>query len=526
MSGIPYIAPTIVRRGLAWSGVAFAALHAGATGALAAQILIDHAEVNVLSATLAWLSSTITLEYLRLSRAFESAPLSSFALLGMCVTSQWGALVAQSAAWTPVAENLREPIRTFSLLAIFQGVAILAHLIHRSLGFLVLLRNLASNGLSRLGIFEVPSPGTLWLMGAVGFAAYAVAHSPGDVNLGDRLLAGFWPFAWAPFLIPILHARHGPTYCRLRLHGSLLAVYAVTNVGLAMALNARVLMVQGGTTAALMTLLILLKSEGHFSSRGLWRLVLFLLLALALVQPLGYLATAMAVARADRGHISQLELLKETIDVLKDASAVENFREQVKTDSKLSAYDETYIANSVVARFVVTKFQDNVFYFGKNLSDQEHDGLAQEEISRVWSMLPYPVLRGFKIPVDKLILGHSTADYYANLRTGVPLGGLKAGSLLGDCLALFDEAAGVVYLAYCLVAFFFWETLSRVEGSGAAQVSVLAMLQVYVLFTLGINNESLAGGLAFEVRAFWQNLAFYLLTYLLARMVFPPFRPV
>jgi hypothetical protein len=231
----------------------------------------------------------------------------------------------------------------------------------------------------------------------------------------------------------------------------------------------------------------------------------------------------MAIARADRGHIPPLELLKETIDVLKDAKAIEHFREQVKTDSRLSAYDETYIANSVVARFVVTKFQDNVFYFGKNLSDQEHEALAREQTGRLWSMLPYPILRAFKVPVDKQILGYSTGDYYANLRAGVTLGGLKAGSLLGDCLALFDEAAAVAYLGYCLLTFFFWESLSRFDKSGA-QISVLAMLQVFGLFMLGINNESLAGGLAFEIRTFWQNLAFYLATYLPARMVFPAFR--
>jgi hypothetical protein len=508
---------------MSWAGLASATFQIACIGAFAAQLLIDSSDNNILAASLALLSSSVTLAYLRLSRAFATLPLSSFAVLGLCLTTQWGALVAQSTAWTPIVENLRDPVRTFALLGAFQCVAIVAHVIHRTLRPLIRAREFGARALRHLGIFDVPAAGSLWVMGAVGFAGFAIGAAPGEVDLGDRLLAGFWPFAWAPFIIPILHARHGAAYCNLRLHGAALVVYAVMAVGLAMALNYRILMIQGATTTALMTLLIVLRSDRRFDPRTLWKVGPLVLIAVALTQPLAYLATAMVIARADRGHVSPIELLQETLNVLQDEGAIRRHREGAKADSKLSAYDETYIANTAVARFVETKFHDNAFFFATDLSDRERDGLEHEVVDRAWSQLPYPVLRAFKVSVDKNILSHSVGDYYANLRTGVPLEGLKTGSLLADCLALFEEFAPIVYLLLCLALFWVWDAQSMRDAAGGVQISVLAMLQAYRLFTYGITNESLPGGLGLFLRGFWQNLLFYLLIYWMAKTLFPSF---
>jgi hypothetical protein len=425
-SAVPsfYAAPRLSQASLSWSKLAYAVLHGLSLSAFVAQALISSLDTNLLTAALALASATISLEYLRRSQAFLLLPLSSFAVLGLCLTTQWGALVAQSITWTPIVENLRDPVGTFVMLGLFQCVAIVAHLIHRGFHPLVQARTIGANVLWRLRIFEIPAPVSLWLMGAVGFVSFVIGAAPGEVNLGDRLLAGFWPFAWAPFTIPILSLRYGPAYCNLRLHTLALAVYVLMTVALAMALNYRNLMAQGATTTALMMLLTVLTSERPFRWQIFWRLVPVMSIAALVARPVSDLSTAMLIARGDRGHVPPIELLKETYETFQDADAIRKMRESFNTDSRFSAYDEAYISNSVLARFVVTKFHDNAFYFGRDLSDRERDELTKEESDRVWATLPYPVLRAFKIPQDKSSLGHSIADYYANLRNGFPIGRL------------------------------------------------------------------------------------------------------
>jgi hypothetical protein len=502
-----------------------AALQFSGLASFGAQLLIDLSDTNIIAASLALGSSTVTLQYLRLSKSFATLPLSSFALLGFCVTTQWGALVAQSAAWTPIAENLRDPIRTFGMLGLFQCVVILAHLLHRTLRPLVQARDFGSKALARLGIFEIPAPGSLWFLGAVGFAAYAIAASPGEVDLGDRLLAGFWPFAWAPFLIPILHLRYGSAYCNLRLQGALLGVYALMAFGLAMALNYRVLMIQGAFTAGLLAFLVALQDERPFRARVVWILALLALVAAVAAGPIADLATAMVITRGDRGHVSPVELFKRTVDAFQDKQAIQRYRETAQSDSRLSAYDETYLANPLIARLVETKYYDNTLFFTKDLSFREREGVVHEVIDRAWAMFPYPVLRALKIPGDKRVLGYSLGDYYAHLSVGTPLAGFRTGTMLADFMVLFGEAGPVFYLLLCLALLLFMDAQCLTREGGQPQISVFAMLQTYRLFTYGVTNESVDTPLGFFVRGFWQTLALYVLTYWMTKIVFPPFRP-
>jgi hypothetical protein len=107
------------------------------------------------------------------------------------------------------------------------------------------------------------------------------------------------------------------------------------------------------------------------------------------------------------------------------------------------------------------------------------------------------------------------------LRTGVPLEGLKTGSIEADLIAMFEGAALPIYFFLCLGLFLFWDALSLVRGPQNVQISVLAMLQVYRLFTYGATNESLVQALALFIRGFWQNLVFYLVVFSVTKIVFP-----
>ena len=119
----PTLEPAASSSALTRSDAAFIALHAMSVVSFVLQVFLSHSYENVLSALIVLLSATLTFAYLRQTQAIREVPLSSFAVLGLCVTTQWGALVGQTLMWSPVAENLRIPLRTFAYLAGFQMVA-------------------------------------------------------------------------------------------------------------------------------------------------------------------------------------------------------------------------------------------------------------------------------------------------------------------------------------------------------------------------------------------------------------------
>src|ERR1700712_571740 len=98
------------------SDAAFSFMYWTMHASLLAQIFIDPTIINISSAGIIWCSSALTIGYLQRSGAFFELPVSAFAVLGLCLTTQWGALTAQSAAWISVSENLWNPVRTFSWL--------------------------------------------------------------------------------------------------------------------------------------------------------------------------------------------------------------------------------------------------------------------------------------------------------------------------------------------------------------------------------------------------------------------------
>src|ERR1700691_958430 len=109
------------RRAIIGSLIAMALL------ALPLQIVIDSSVNNVASVCLVLASSLCMLLYIGCSKALETQPLSTFAIFGFCVTSQLGALLVQTAAWTALSSSLYDPLYTFGTLAFYQAIAILVH---------------------------------------------------------------------------------------------------------------------------------------------------------------------------------------------------------------------------------------------------------------------------------------------------------------------------------------------------------------------------------------------------------------
>jgi hypothetical protein len=482
------------------------------------QCVIDPSAENIASVCIVMVSSLCVLAYIKWGGAADAQPLSTIALFGFAVTSQVGALLVQTAFWTPLRLSLYNPMLTFGALALYLGIAILAHRVYRFFSVPVTDRVGIIRGVfTWAGVYRVPSAGSLWAMSVLGLASFALS---GHEGIAARIAAGFNFFAWAPFLLPLYMREIGPSYCNAARNKILLAGYTFLVVLMGIALNVRVVMFIGVVTVALIYLLIGMRSDAPMKKKYLKQIGIVALIMLALAVPLSDLATSMAIARGARGHVSPVEMIKRTLSVWRRPGLIAEYRRERSAVSRFAAYDEHYIANPLLARFVETKFHDNAFHFAGALTTEESkDQLRKVTMDAIWAALPTPVLRFLHIGVDKDDLNYSMGDYLAYLSRGLPLGGRKTGSMFAQGQAVLGPLFPILYGALCVFVFGLMDLLTLRGAGRRVELSALAMMNLWIFFYRGITADALSNLFVFIFRDFAQTVVIYVIVFAIVRLM-------
>ncbi len=489
--------------------------------AFSAQFAIDFSSENIATACIVLASALSILMYINWTRAMQTHPLSTFVILGFCITTQLGALFAQSAEWASLSGGLRQPMETFSTLAFYQGVALAAHAIYRTFSSRQPLgASLPRYLLEKSGLYAIPPAGALWFMGVIGFFGYLIA---GGEDVGNRISAGFKFLTWAPFLIPIYIVQFGAAYADARRNYFFLAIWISAVALLGLVMNARSVLFTGVVTVGLIYLLLGLRNHNRIRGKQVFRLGVALVVLLALIAPLSDLATAMLISRKDREKASPQQMLEKTLTVMKRPYLIEQYRNRDKAAAKYSTYDEAYIANPVFTRLVETQFHDNALYFSSYLTPAGKENLAEVTVQWLWGILPQPVLDMLKIDVDKSKLGFTVGDYLAYERYGLTLGGHKTGSVFAQGEALLGMFFPIIYLAICLALFYLMQLMTVRLKSGQIVLAAPVMMMIWEFFISSITGESLNQLLGFVLRTLVQAILIYLSMYQCSRLFTRPF---
>jgi hypothetical protein len=480
------------------------------TLALPAQFVIDPSIENVACACIVFASSLCALLYLRGTSALKYYPLSSFAILGFCVTSQLGALLVQTFALTPIRHSLYDPLYTFGTLAFYQAIAIAVHITYRF--FSAPKSNnpgLARSLLAWTGLYRVPSCGTLWYLGCFCLPSLMLFGQEGVLV---KISNAFIFLVWAPFLIPFYSRELGKSYCNAKLNRVLLVGYFGVIGLMGLAMNARGVMFTGLITIALIYLLAGMRSDEILPAHAVAKLSALAIVLLLFAGPLADLTTSMAIVRQARGKIPAAVMIRTTLHVWGQPSMIAAYRADQEARARYSSYDEYYISNPMLARLVETKFYDNAFHFAQSLkTDAAKARLRDISLQFVVAGLPTPVLHALGIPIDKDDLNYSMGDYLAYLSRGIPLGGRKTGNMFAQGIALFGPLFPFLYALICLALFGLMDLLTIKSPSGQAQLSALGMLQIWTFFLSGIVYESLHKVIHLFLRNFLQTILVYLL---------------
>lgn len=487
--------------------------------ALPVQCLIDPSAVNIGAVCIVVTSSLVLLSYIKWGGAAEDQPLSTIALFGFLVTTQLGALLVQTVYLTPLRYSLYTPLYTFGTMAFYQAIAMLMHVIYRFFH----LHRAGEEGVIRgfvrwSGIYTVPPSGALWFMAFVGLCSFVLSSREGILS---KIGSGFNFLAWAPFLIPIFIREIGPTYCNARRNLSGLAVYTGFVILMGIALNVRVIMLIGVITVALIYFLIGIRNTAPLQRKSLIKLGVAALVMAALSVPVSNLTTAMAIARGSRGKLPPIAMIQKTISIFRRPALIEEYRRENSSASRTAAYDEFYIANPLLARFVETKFHDNMLHSASLItSDLARDRLWQATSNATWSALPTPLLKVFDVYVDKHDLEFSMGDYMVHLTRGLPLAGHKTGSMFAQGIALMGPLFPMVYALIIFLKFALMDLLQIRNESGGSRLSALAMMSLWIYFYRGAVQDAISNDVTFIIRNFAQTLLIYVIILGVTRIMF------
>lgn len=479
------------------------------------QWMIDPHIENLNCVVLVLLSSSLVIQYLWRSKAPIDHPLSSLALLGMCVTTQYAALVAQTLDWTSFTALLRWPQTTFLVLAMVQVLAVGTHWVHRHLAATRAMSDgLAQQVLAPLGALSVPPINTLWIMTAIGLVAMATARGTATGDVGGKALHAFSFLAYMPFLILLYHRRLGDAYCDMKKQGPLILAYMALLVLVAMARNGRQLLAIGPVQAGLIFLVYFLHDPTPITTRTIRRLAALVAVVTIGIVLFADLAVAMVINRDKVAILQPRELIEETIKTLADRPRLQQYRQAAQDGAEFKRYDEAYLDNPVIARFSETKFHDNNIHIATRTSNAERRAIWQLTEDKVLAILPQPLLDAMDLKVDKNELMFTFADYNRYLTEGPDgtLGGYATGSMWGHIIALFGLAwAPLVVVLTLLPSYVILDGFSR-RGQGF-DVAPMAMCSTWVIFIYGLGGDSLVYNIGFYLRDFPQRLLLYMLVY-------------
>jgi hypothetical protein len=476
---------------------------------VAAQFAIKFNYDNVLASLAAGIGIFCLTSYLWFSRPFDDTPLSSLALFGFCVTSEFAALVAQTTQGLEFIYFLRDPVRTFAMLTGVQCVAIAVHYAYRKFEPLYGFRDwLAHTLMSPLGLHAVPKPAALWLLSVPGM----LSMLQGGAGFGDvsgKALQAMEFLVWMPFLILAYQRQFGKAYSDSKSQWIWVSLYAVLIMGAAVARNARGLMFMGPVSVVLLYMLVAVREKGPMPARSVTRVAGALALVAIAVVVFADLATAMAVVRSKRDDVKNWELVKETYETVMDRSKIEAYRETVFLEGRASNFDEIYISNPILNRFSETKFHDNMIFFSRGMNEADRSRVIDENLNKVVTLLPQPALDFLELKIKKNDFSFSMGDIYVNAVTGADLGSFVTGSIWADAFVIFGMFWPFAVGMMLLVVYVQLDSLTRLDAGHF--ISPVGLCMAWTIFIYGIGGESFAVKAAMLLREIPQRLMFFVL---------------
>lgn len=483
-----------------------------------AQILFFNT-INTISALLVAFISYVTFSVIFRSNVFPKAMFASFIVISFNISILSGPLIFQTLFLTPVINNLQVPLRVFFFSSLFQIALLISLLLYTNLSFFPLFSKKLNSSLKKIGVMKVPTKLQLWIMGTIGLSVtfyYASLNAMGGVEYGDvgnKFLFSLKFLTYAPFLILFRNQMSEKKYPLKRIDFILLSLYFTILLIGAIALNSRGTFAQAILIVVMLTILFILVQQ--ISIKKIKKRLIIIVLLMGFLQPvLSDLAIAMVLARSDRGKVSPAELVMKTIEIYQNKQQIEDRIKKdrlEKTTIVSNEYNEYYIDNTFLSRFLNIKFVDNMFALESTINGKNSEKILEITNQKILATLPTPILKMFGINIDKSKISFSMGDYMLYLDGKTFLGGFKVGSSVAHIFAIFGWFSYLIVIIIFTIVFMVVESLTQ-KNNGIIKVSPILMLMVLSLYYLA-SGDSFVNIITFILRTLPQNIFIYLLIF-------------
>jgi|GEM_PF-1320259 len=499
------------------------------------QVLISADADNMSCAILALVGSmAVTIAMIRPAN-MRYRPLSSWMVLLFAGANLAGPLLAKTLEFEPLTYNLTLPVTSF-LYSVLGGMSfVVGHYLYSKISALNRARRTMTMKIMRpMGLFREPTVKQMWIMGFAGVLCmmyiYIIAGKNAEETGGifAKFLAGIIPFAYAPFLqvFSFMYKERAKISRRTAIT---LSLYFVFILALALARNSRATFAIPLATGGLCVIIGVLSGRLPRNFLRPRVLVPALLVGVFLMPMVTNLAIAMQIVRSQKGKVSGVELLQLSLAKYQDTQAIEEF--VIERAEATTGWDERYVHNIILGRFIYTKFHDNDFAITRHLGETEREKFSAFCFAHSLVFLPDPVINFFGIPIDKTqTTSISEGDELYYLYTGQGLGGFRGSSLLADGEFIFGEVFLLMLVVVCMPVFFLVDMLTiplmtqRKSGDGELisyreiQFSPAALMNLFYLLYYTLSNSSMTDYIPFVFRGFPQLVIMYSFLVWLARL--------
>jgi hypothetical protein len=470
-----------------------------------------------------------------------NAPLPSLAVIGFGLSYFYIPVIVKTFQNESICDGLHYPEYDFLFaLGTIICMGIANHLAIR-MGF---ARNISeairNKMLKPLGTFKSPTELQMWIIGMFGIVAFATvlfSNTTDEQKMAastlEKLVDGFKPFAYAPFLIfvSVLYD-HQKKNTKIGYFKFIFYFLALILVGTAT--NRRADILFGFASTGICVVYCYMTNIIPLTKAVLRKTIIYAIVALLGLSQFQDLSTAMVIVRSQRSDVSGLDLLVLTFEKFFDKEQIRKFAEERALNlSKQDAigWFEAYHTNEIANRVSNICYGDAALITVMECSKSDMEDIRKREIDGVVAKFPNPLIRLIGYRVDKLsIINHSMGDYYLYIRciqdhARWALGGFKTGNMIVSYISVFGWFSPVALIISTLIVFILMNSMIIPSNFGQTRILInpVALIGMYgttFMFTsAAAGADCLAGLLSYPIRAYWQAILLYALILWISKVI-------
>ena len=424
-------------------------------------------------------------------------------------------------SFRPVSYGMETPVKTFVSETLF---FLLFAVIYYISAYGVTKRRGPVGFYKFIGLYKYGSEHSIWLLGIVGLIVRIISYSNNafdHTSLSDAVQ----DLIYAPVVLffPFFFDENPekPVNFKKPVIWAYLIILSIISLGS----NSRFEIISPFILIAVFYFIYLVKEDVDLKSILSPKRIIYGLVSILLILSLMQIfSDAMLAVRKNKLDYSLSQLVRLTAQSAIDSVGAK--QEEVEQKKEAQPYSvkwtEEYIDNFALNRYGNIRVSDEIYFYSKDLSDEDRADLRESLKIRLLCLLPTPVMRLFGLEINK-------SDYYYSNATYLYY---KAGycdynfifthrvetSYLPDGLSLFGGYYLIIQSLLFLIIFWFLRGLSYYDSSGKFVYSLYGMIFMNTYHHIGMYANGVFGTFGFLLRNMWESMLVFLVVNFVVRL--------